>query len=129
MPSHILIIDDDTSVLEMMRYAIEGEGYQVTTSLITFEDVKEVERLQPDLIILDLKLRGRESGWKFLQRVRLYPATSTIPVIICTAGLADAREQEDVLRTKGVPILYKPFGLEELHQCIKMCLKAAPPVA
>ena len=126
MPSHILIIDDDTSVLEVMRCVLEGEGYQVSTSLCAFEDLKDVEQLHPDLIILDLKMQGRDTGWAFLQKVRLHPPTATIPIFLCTAALSDVREQEDILRKKGVPILYKPFNLNELLQLIPTCLPTLP---
>jgi len=122
MAPHILIIDDDTSVLEMMDCAVRGEGYRVTTSLIAFEDPQDVEQLHPDLIILDFKMRGKKTGWTFLQRVRLHPPTATIPVFICTAALSDVHEKEDVLRKKGVPVLYKPFSLDELLQFIQACL-------
>ncbi|HEY0754907.1 MAG TPA: response regulator [Ktedonobacteraceae bacterium] len=127
MQAHILVIDDDTTVLEMMRYAMEGEGYRVTTSPSYFDELKEIEDLQLDLIILDFKIRGRNTSWTFLQKVRLHPPTAQIPIFLCTAGLSDVREQEDILREKGIPVLYKPFSLAELFDLIHTCL--IPPAS
>lgn len=127
MSAHILVIDDAHSVLEMMKCALEGEGYQVSAFLTPFGDPKEVEQLQPDLIILDLKLQQRDAAWTFIQQLRLYPPTRTIPLFLCTAGLADVREQETILRKKGIPVLYKPFTLDELLHYVHICLTTPPP--
>lgn len=127
MSAHILVIDDAHSVLEMMKCALEGEGYRVSAFLSPFSDPKEVEQLQPDLIILDLKLRHRDAAWTFLQQLWLYPPTRNIPLFLCTAGLTDVREQESILRKKGIPILYKPFALDELLRYVHTCLTTSPP--
>lgn len=123
MSAHILIIDDDLSTLEMLDLALEAEGgYRVTTSEAIFQDLAEVERLHPDLILLDFKFGGRELGWNFLQQLKLRRATAFIPVILCTAALNDVQEQEPVLLQKGVPILYKPFSLDKLLALIQQRL-------
>lgn len=122
MGASVLLIDDDHSTLDMMSLVLEGEGYHVKTSLTAFEDVKEVENLHPDVIILDFKIRGRETTWTFLQKLKLSPLTSTIPVFLCTAALADVREQETKLREKGIPVLYKPFNRDELLALVQTCV-------
>jgi CheY-like chemotaxis protein len=64
---YILIIDDDASTLEMMRMILEEENrYRVTTTESIFENVTEVERLHPQLILLDFLMQGRQSGWTLL---------------------------------------------------------------
>ena len=45
-----------------------------------------------------------------------------IPVILCTAALGDVREQESGLQDKGIPILYKPFDIDELLTIVKRYL-------
>ncbi|MDQ2885589.1 MAG: response regulator [Chloroflexota bacterium] len=125
MKSHILIIDDDQSILEMMRLVLEEEGgYRVTTAENTFEDVDDVERLQPDLILLDFLLQGRNTGWNFLQKLRLHRPTKDIPIVLCTAALSDVKEQEPILIQKGIPILYKPFDVDELLHIVDQILSS-----
>ena len=58
-----------------------------------------------------------------MQNLRRYPPASAIPVILCTAAWQDMREQENVLRQKGVPVIYKPFDLEELLHTIRRTLR------
>ena len=124
--ARVLLIDDDTTVLEMMRLALQAEGYTVEISLVPFENPRDIEQLQPDLICLDFKFRGRETIWNLLQKLKLYPPTSSIPLILCTAGLADVHEQEPLLREKGIPILYKPFSLDELLSLVHKCVTERP---
>lgn len=125
MKAHILIIDDDQSILEMMRLVLEEEGgYRVTTAESTFEEVNDIERLQPDLILLDFLLQGRNTGWNFLQKLRLHRPTKDIPIVLCTAALADVKEQEPILIQKGIPILYKPFDVDELLHIVDQILSS-----
>ena len=125
MKSHILIIDDDQSILEMMRLVLEEEGnYRVTTAESTFEEVADIERLQPDLILLDFLLQGRQTGWNFLQKLRLHRPTKDIPIVLCTAALSDVKEQESILIQKGIPILYKPFDVDELLHIVDQILSS-----
>ncbi|HZO76222.1 MAG TPA: response regulator [Ktedonobacteraceae bacterium] len=120
--AHILVVDDDPSILDMIQLLLEQEGYRVTTSLVVLEDLADVERLQPDLIILDFKMSERESGWTFLQKLKLHRPTKHIPLFLCTAALSDVREQEPILAQKGIPIVYKPFDVEELLATVEQML-------
>ncbi|GHO48940.1 hypothetical protein [Ktedonospora formicarum] len=74
----------------------------VTLSQILFEDLKEVEHLQPDLILLDLPIGKRQTEWDFLQKLKLHRPTMHIPLILCTAALNEVQEQETVLMQKGI---------------------------
>lgn len=131
MDSRILVVNDDESLLELYRMLLEEEGFEVHTSFSAYEQVTEVEQMHPDLIILDAKLGFHNEGLLFLQKLRLYPGTSRIPVFICTAATLDMREQEEILRQKNIPILYKPFDLEELLSLVHRMLAVpqAEPVA
>ncbi len=122
MPSHILVIDDDQSILEMFQSILETEGYRVSLAKIVFEEVYEVEQRHPDLIILDFKIGSHHEGWLLLQKLKMYRPTKDIPVFLCAAALTEVREQEETLRQKGIPVLYKPFDIDELLHVIHQCL-------
>ncbi len=126
MPAHILIIDDDQSILELFRLIFEPEGYQVTLTKSAFEDVREVEQLKPDLIIMDFKLGRQADGFLLLQKIKMYRPTKDISIILCTAAVDIVVEQEAVLREKHIPILYKPFDIDELLKIVERTLKAPP---
>ena len=127
MSSHILVIDDDASILELFQLILEPEGYTVTTSNLAFEDIHEVEQLHPNLIILDLKLGSHRHGWNFLQKLKMYRPTKDIPLILCTAALHEVREQEEILRKKDIPIIYKPFDMDELLHIVHQFLPSSLP--
>ena len=122
MSSRILVINDDQSILDLFRLLLEAEGYQVILSKVAYEDVQEIEHLHPALIILDFKIGQHNLGWTLLQKLKMYPPTKDIPLILCTAALTEVREQEEALRQKGIPLIYKPFEIDELLQVIQQCL-------
>ena len=124
MSPRILVINDDQSILDLFSLLLEAEGYEVITSKVTYEDVKGIEDLRPALIILDFKIGNYNLGWTMLQKLKLYPPTKDIPLILCTAALNEVREQEEALRQKGIPLIYKPFEIDELLQVVQQFLPA-----
>lgn len=72
---------------------------------MAYEEVSDVERLHPDLIILDFKMGYHNAGWALLQKLKMYRPTKDIPLILCTAALSEVRQQEDMLRQKGIPVI------------------------
>ena len=125
MASRILVIDDDQSLLDLYRLLLEEEGHEVRLSLIAFEEVSDIEQVQPDLIILDAKVGSEYKGLLLLQKLKMYRPTQAIPVLLCTAGMDVISQQEQLLREKGIPILYKPFEIEELLQIVQHLLNAS----
>ena len=119
MPAHILAINDDQAILDLYTLVLEGEGYTVTTHFMAFENVQEIAELEPSLIILDFKMGKHDAGILMVEQLKLYRPTKDIPVFICTAALKDIREQEDVLLQRGIPVLYKPFDLDEFLHLVK----------
>lgn len=118
MLSHILVIEDDVSILELIKLVLEVEGgYQVTLSESIFQDLVEVECIHPDMIILDLKLNKTEDGWVFLERLRTHHSLKNVPILLCTATIIGP-----ALEGKEIAILHKPFGIDELLQCVCQCL-------
>lgn len=122
MSPRILVINDDQSILDLFSHLLEAEGYEVFTSKVTYEDVKDIEGLRPALIILDFKIGNHNLGWTMLQKLKLYRPTKDIPLILCTAALNEVREQEETLRQKGIPLIYKPFEIDELLQVVQQFL-------
>jgi len=123
MSAHILVINDDDDILALFQLILQEDHYRVTTSHIAYENVTDIERIDPDLLIIDLKIGSQAAGWEMLQKLRMYPPTSQIPIILCTAAIKEVREQEDILRQKGIPVIYKPFDIEELLHVVRQTLR------
>lgn len=124
MTTRILVINDDQDLLELYEALLSEEGYDVTTSKLAFEHPAAIELLHPDLVMLDLKFGTQLEGWKMMQKLRLYRPTAGLPIIICTAAVREAREQEDHLRSEGIGVVYKPFAIDHLVLAVKQTLAA-----
>jgi len=118
--STILLIEDEESIREGLRDALEGEGYRVLTAADGVKGLKLGLTHDPDLIVLDLMLPGM-NGFDVLARLRADGVET--PVLCLTArGL----EQD---RVKGLQLgaddyIVKPFGLRELLARIDARLRA-----
>ncbi|MGN6485743.1 MAG: response regulator [Thermomicrobiales bacterium] len=119
---HILVINDTQEILDLFRDLLEDEGYRVTLSSFAFQEIKDVVRINPDLVILDFLIGDEAKGWQMLQKMRMYRPTERIPVVVCTAALALVRELEGHLLTKGVVVVLKPFNIDDLLEVVRIAL-------
>ncbi|MCU1349471.1 MAG: hypothetical protein JWO56_2501, partial [Acidobacteria bacterium] len=90
----LLLIDDDVSVHDMLEQELRKEGYQLEKAFSGAEGLERAERLQPDVIILDLSMPGM-SGFQVAESLRQRESTSRIPILVFTAKdlSADDRAQ------------------------------------
>jgi DNA-binding response OmpR family regulator len=93
-------------------------------SLPPIQQVKEIEHIKPDLIILDLVLGDEKTGMQMLQMLKMQRSTAAIPVLVCTAALQIVREQEGYLVSQGVHVVYKPFDIDDLLTNVKQLLES-----
>ena len=82
--AHILIVDDFEDNREMYAYFLSEHGFAVTQATDGQEALDKAERLQPDLIIMDLSLPGMD-GWEAARRLKAGEKTRQIPIVILTA--------------------------------------------
>ena len=111
---HILVINDTQEILDLFRDILEDEGYRVSLYSRTFNDLDEVKRQAPDLILLDFLIGGEEQGWQMLQKLKMDRETMNIPIIVCTAAVKLVRDLEGHLRAKSVGVIMKPFDIDDL---------------
>ncbi|MBF0218970.1 MAG: phosphate regulon transcriptional regulator PhoB [Gammaproteobacteria bacterium] len=121
----ILLIEDDPTVCEVVRLVLQDDfEIKVTHSAEEGRRVLLQEK-QPDLILLDWMLPG-VSGIEFMQEIKQYHATQSIPIVMLTARDAEA----DLLRgLEGGADDYisKPFSPRELAARIKVILRRISP--
>src|SRR4030095_3456955 len=80
--THVLLVDDDYSVREALGQALRDENFQVVAAASGPEALRQIERKQIDVALLDLNL-GRENGWDTFQR--LSGMQPYLPVIVMSA--------------------------------------------
>src|SRR5712692_9269621 len=114
----ILIIDDQSQLLSLMRRILEDEQYQVSILQNGKDAFSQMKALLPDLLILDLKL-GEISGKDVLKQLKEDTITAEIPVIVYTAAVLEADEvareiENDPKLYQRVYLVRKPFELDDL---------------
>ena len=111
---HILVVNDTQEILDLFRDILEEEGYQVSLYSYAIHDLAEINRVNPDLIILDFIMGGENTGWQLLQKLKMDRHLTAIPVIVCTAAIKLVQELEGHLRAKNISVIIKPFDIDDL---------------
>jgi DNA-binding response OmpR family regulator len=117
MPS-ILLVDDETTIIDTLSYSLRREGFEVTTAVDGAQALKEFNTTHPDLVILDIRLPGMD-GLEVCRRLR---ASSTVPIIMLTA-LGNELERIVGLEIGADDYLPKPFSFRELLARIRSVLR------
>jgi CheY-like chemotaxis protein len=122
-PKHVLVINDTEEVLELFRDILTAMGHRVSATTFAPEDLTEVTRINPDLVIMDLVFRGEAAGWQLTQKLRMSRETERIPIIVCTAATKAVREQEGWLVANAVKVVPKPFRVDDLELAVTKALE------
>ena len=123
--ARIVLIDDDAALLELMHDLLQSiEDYEVLVCKEADQSHQFVKESRPDLVLLDIRIGDVEAGWTAFELLTLDPATRSIPVIVCSAGIRELRHHEPLLRRYGVAVLPKPFDLDELLDKVRAALAA-----
>ena len=107
----ILIVDDEEDILELVRFNLSREGYDISCASTGEKAMKLVETDPPDLLILDLMLPGID-GLEMARRLKRNKRTRLIPIIMLTAK----GEEADIvtgLELGAEDYITKPFSLRE----------------
>jgi two-component system alkaline phosphatase synthesis response regulator PhoP len=127
MARKILIIEDDVSTSQFLSYTMEREGYQAITALNGIDGLKKALAEKPDLIILDLMLPGLD-GFELCHRLRAYPATADIPVLILSAKAQDA-DKSAAFKVGANCYIVKPADPAKVVDAVKDMLNQPIPGA
>lgn len=108
---HILAIDDEASILDLLTEYLKTHGYRVTTASNAVEAKRVVETQAPDLIISDLQLEDTD-GLHLIEELRVL--LPNVPVILLTGVLFDSPVIEDNLKWKVSSYVSKTAPLQTL---------------
>jgi two-component system response regulator MprA len=119
MKSHILIVDDDPRVTDLVRRILAYEGYSVAIASSGNDALTRTLERPPDLIVLDFMLPGID-GLEVVRRLRA--AGDNMPILMLTARDA-VTDRVEGLETGADDYLVKPFAPEELLARVKALLR------
>lgn len=118
MDPRILVVEDDSTLQETLKYNLEREGYQVNVVGDGIKALESARDIKPDLIIMDIMLPGMDG----IEITRILRHESSVPILMLTA------KDEEIDRVLGLEIgaddyLTKPFSMRELVARVKAQLR------
>src|SRR5690349_11300541 len=125
-PRHILVVDDDLRINELIREVLQDEGYTAQGCFTTTAAYTIVEQDPPALIITDLWVEENGSGWHFIQRVRQLPSCAKLPLVLCAANQRFLRDHAAELASLDCAMLEKPFDVDDLVRLVQSLIGAPP---
>jgi two-component system phosphate regulon response regulator OmpR len=121
---HLLVVDDDTRLRELLRRYLTEQGFRVTTAENAAAARAKLASMEFDLLVLDLMMPG-ESGLDFTADLR---RGSTVPILMLTA-MGEPEDRISGLEHGADDYLPKPFEPRELLARIRTVLRRAPQPA
>ena len=109
----VLVVDDDTSILDTVTAILSGEGYEVVSAASGQEALAAVARKQPVVILLDMRMPVMD-GWAVARALR--QQGMSVPIVVMTAA-ESAKRWADEVGAEGY--LAKPFGLDDLLAAVE----------
>src|SRR5919109_1621208 len=124
--AQILVVEDEESLLQTLRYNLSRAGHEVRLSTNGAQALEMIRGTPPDLVVLDLMLPGLD-GLELCRAVRadtLNPAVAHVPILMLTA------RDEEIDKVVGLEVgaddyLTKPFSMHELLARVKAQLRRA----
>jgi len=121
----VLVIDDESDLIELVRYNLTAEGFQVMAALDGETGLDLASRELPDLVLVDLMLPGMD-GLEVCRRLRMAEGTAVIPLIMLTAKASES-DRVVGLEVGADDYITKPFSPRELIARVKAVLRRAAP--
>jgi two-component system phosphate regulon response regulator PhoB len=125
--SLVLVVEDETAIAELILINLRHSGYTVSIAADADEAQAAVDRVLPDLVLLDWMLPG-QSGLQLAKRWRSEARTRELPIIMLTAR-ADESDKINGLDAGADDYLTKPFSTKELLARIRAVLRRKAPEA
>lgn len=122
---YALIVEDEPALVELLRYNMVKEGYEVAVATDGEEALLTIEERQPDIVLLDWML-PKLAGIEVARRLRSKSSTRNLPIIMLTA------RAEETDRIRGLDVgaddyMTKPFSMSELTARIRAVMRRIRP--
>jgi len=117
----ILLVEDDAPLLDVMRYLLEAEGYEVCTAVNGKQALDLFVASRPSLVVSDIMM-PEMNGYELLEAMRMMPDGITVPFLFLSART----ERSDVDRARSLGVddyLFKPFEAPELINAVRSRLE------
>ncbi|HXP13424.1 MAG TPA: phosphate regulon transcriptional regulator PhoB [Stellaceae bacterium] len=127
MRPSVLVVEDETALLTLLRYNLEKEGFNVSSAHDGEEALLQLKEAKPDAVLLDWML-PRVSGIEVCRQIRRTPAWKDLPVIILTAR-GEEGDRVRGLDSGADDYVVKPFSPNELVARLRAVIRRSRPGA
>src|SRR5271169_7001027 len=121
----ILIIEDDRDIVELVRYNLASEGFEVSSATDGSSGLAQLRKTPPDLLLLDLML-PKMPGLEVCKEIRRDTALNRLPILMLTARGEEA-DRVIGLEMGADDYVTKPFSPRELVARVKALLRRTEP--
>ena len=122
----ILVVDDDPTVLEVVKAVLTADGFQVEVAEDGSAALRRILDAPPALVVLDVNMPDL-NGWELCDIVRRQSHTRDVPILFLT-GRSDAADRITAMQVGGSDHLQKPFGTEELRNRVRALARDLPRI-
>jgi DNA-binding NtrC family response regulator len=117
----ILLIEDDSSTVEMLRPALENEGYRVHHVPAT-PSAQVLAQLHPDLLVIDLASDGQTTNWQVVREVADRSTSPGLPIVVYGGDGAFVSEGDVRTYSRATAVLARPVRLDTLLPVVSQAL-------
>lgn len=121
MNTNILVVDDEEHIVELLKFNLEMQGYNIEVSYDGLDAFIKARDLNPDLILLDRMLPNID-GLEVLKKIREDSSIKNIPVIMLTAKTME-KDKIEGLEVGADDYISKPFSIQEVLARVKAVLR------
>ncbi len=123
MGKHVLLVEDETNIIEAIRFLLSREGWQVDTHSDGATAVDTIRAMRPDLVVLDYMLPGK-SGMDILKELRADQEFAKLPILMLTAR-GQSRDRAEAERAGVSRFMTKPFSNTEVMTAVRDLVQLA----
>ena len=117
----VVCVEDEPEMIDLVRLILAKEGFEVVGVSGGLEGLATIERLQPDLVLLDLMMPDMD-GWEVYRRMKANPTINNIPVIVVTAKAQSIDKVLGLQVAKVDDYITKPYGPAQLLKSVERVL-------
>jgi two-component system, OmpR family, alkaline phosphatase synthesis response regulator PhoP len=114
----LMLVDDEQAILDLLETILEGEGYKVVKALNGEEALKKLEKVKPDLLLLDFFMPGM-SGLDVCKKIRENSKLKDLKIAFLTVARFDKKAVADLKKFNVLDYITKPFDAKDLVKRIK----------
>ena len=115
MKKKVVLIQDDEDILEIMDEVLTDEGFDVTSSLTT-EPIENIDKIEPDVVVVDEHIRGGKKGTKVIEELKSDPETEDLSAVLTSTSYDLPQTAKDC---KADDYIEKPFDIDHMVEVVK----------